>query len=264
MPDVVLLLQARLGSTRFPAKIVAPFGGLPMLASQVQRLRAPAGRLVVLVPAADVLPLEAALRPHRLPLYGVRGDPADVLGRYARFAEGHLAPGTLIVRACADCPLVCPMLLTAVLAQWAATPGLAYLGMGPGWPDGLGDYDVFTREALLTAHAEATAASDREHVNPYWWHHADRFPQALHPAPDWVQTQAWPKLSVDTPEDLAYVEAVAQAVQAAHGEAFAWWQVLETIARTPALQRAPEAMNAAYVAQVDGTTWQEVRYGSAG
>ena len=263
MPDVVLLLQARLTSSRFPAKILAPFAGLPMLASQVQRLRAAAVRLVVLVPAEDVLPLAAALRPHRLPVHGVRGDPADVLGRYARFAEGHLAPGTLIVRACADCPLVCPMLLSAVLAQWEATPGLAYLGMGPGWPDGLGDYDLFTREALLTAHAEATDASDREHVSPWLWRYADRFPQALHLAPKSVREQGGPKLSVDTPEDLAYVETVAQAVQAAHGPAFAWWQVLETIACTPALWRAPGAMNAAYVTQVGGQTWQEVRYGSA-
>ncbi len=258
---VMLLAQARLGSTRYPGKVVAPFCGVPMLVYQVRRFQQADWRLEVLIPKGDLALV--ALKQQGVFVHHIAGAPADVLGRYARYAGTFAAPQSVLVRLCGDTPLLCPTLLTGLLQQWKATPGLAYLGMGPGWPDGLGDYDVFTREVLLTAHAEATDASDREHVTPWLWRQPARFPQALHQAPGWVREQSWPKLSVDTPADLAYVEAVAQAVQAAYGAAFTWWQVLETIARTPALQRTPEAMNAAYVTQVGGRTWEEVRYGSA-
>lgn len=189
----------------------------------------------------------------------------DVLARYAWIAKIYDA--TYIVRCTADCPLIDPYILATVLVQWEAMPGLAYLGMGPGWPDGVADYDLFTREALFEAAAMDLLPSEREHLAPAFWHSPDLFRQMTYPAPAWVRARQWPKLSVDTPEDLHYVAQVAQAVTARYSEAYTWIDVLRTIETTPALQRAPEPMNAAYVAQVAqelGTTaqaWDEVRYG---
>lgn len=263
--DSVLMIQARLASTRLPYKVLAPFCGVPMLAYQIRRLRTCGHRLMTLVPTTDLPVMTAALRGHLCGLRGIPGNSEDVLGRFARVAEDSLAPGTLIVRVCGDCPLLCPCLLTALVIEWNATPGLAYLGMGMGWPDGLADYDLFTREALLVADACATAASDREHVVPFFWRDPERFPQTVFEAPDWVKTQSWPKLSVDTPEDLAYVEQVAQATRRAAGENFMWPNVLQTLQADASLWRPPEAMNPAYVEQVawergrSDLTWDAVR-----
>ena len=262
--DVVILIQAREGSARYPGKVLAPFLGSPMLTYQVQRFQRAGWRPQVLVPQGDLGLV--ALQRGGIPVQQIRGDPADVLGRYARYARLMLTSGTVLVRACGDCPLLCPALLGALLTQWNATPGLAYLGLGPGWPDGLADYDVFTREALLEWDAEATLPSDREHVVPFCWRQPDRYPQTLCLAPTWLTEQTWPKLSVDTPADLVYVEQVAQAVTTAYGAAYTWMDVLHVLATTAALQRVPEAMNAAYTAQVAQEqggvvqTWEAMRY----
>lgn len=270
MPQLVVCVQARLGSRRYPQKILAPFCGVSMLSYQVRRFTELARyALRVLVPEDEMSswPWES----DHCPLYALSMSPIpvsadDVLGRFAWYAQRHFAPGTLIVRICGDCPLLCPFLLGTLLIQWAANPGLAYLGMGPGWPDGLGDYDLFTQEALCTANAMGLLPSEREHVSPAFWRHGREFPQMTCPAPAWVRARQWPKLSVDTPEDLAYVEQVTHAVTAQHGPAYTWIDVLQTIEATPALHRAPEPMNAAYMAQVaqerggKGMTWEDIRY----
>lgn len=264
MAQVIVLVQARMNSTRFPSKVLAQFCCLPMLVYQVRRFQQAGWRTGVLCPRGEEALL--ALRRQGMPVHQVYGNPNDVLGRYARYARAMVRPGTVIARVCADCPLVCPYLLRDILAHWQATPGLAYLGMGPGWPDGLGDYDLFTREALLQMDAEATLPSDREHVVPWAWKNSDRFPQATYPALDWVHARQWPKLSVDTPEDLAYVKQVAQVVTAQCGEAYTWLNVLSTIETTPALQRHYAPMNEAYTAQaaqeqdLASMTWEEARY----
>ena len=266
MSNVMLLLQARLASTRLPQKVLAPFCGIPMLAYQVRRLRRAECPMIVLTPEHD---LGAIQRDTLDSLRCSFADPPvpaeDVVGRFAWFAD-LLPPDTLLVRVCGDCPLLCPALLGDLIQWWNATPGLAYLGMGPGWPDGLADYDLFTREALLAADRLLLSASDREHLAPAFWKNLERFSQMIFPAPAWVREQHWPKLSVDTPEDLAYVERVAQHVTQVYGEAYTWIDVLAALRDEPALQRAPEPMNSAYVAQVaqerGGAVrdWNSLRY----
>ena len=266
MTNCVIFVQARLGSQRFPRKVLASFCDAPMLVYQIRRLMQAGLPVHVMVPHEDLVPIESTLARYGLyHVWGVTGDPADVLGRFARPAA-LLPPGTVIVRACGDCPMLCPSLLRVLLAQWDATPGLAYLGMGPGWPDGLADYDLFTREAVLEADDAAITASDREHVAPFFWKNPAWFRQTTYPAPDWVRAHQWPKVSVDTPEDLAYVEQVAQAVTAQHGAGDTYSDVLHTIEATPALQRHYEPMNAAYMASVAEEqgratmAWEDARY----
>ena len=262
---VVVLVQARSNSQRFPAKILARFCGVPMLAYQVRRFHDAGWRVGVLCPRGDNALL--AMRQDGLPVHQVYGEENDVLGRYAKYARTMVRPGTLIVRACGDSPLLCPYLLRDIIAYWQVTSDLAYLGMGPGWPDGLGDFDVFTREALLQADADTTLASDREHVGPAFWKYPEQYTQILFPPPNWVRDRQWPKLSVDTPEDLAYVERVAQHVTQVYGEAYTWSDVLAALTHAPSLYRTPEPMNAAYVAQVAQERgesvegWERLRYG---
>ena len=264
MVRVVVLIQARSISTRMPQKVLADFCGMPMLVYQLRRFQQAWWRVGALCPRGDDGLI--ALRQDGLPVHQVYGDEQDVLGRYARYARTMLRDGTVIVRGCGDSPLLCPYLLRDIIAYWQVTSDLAYLGMGPGWPDGLGDFDVFTREALLQADVGTTLASDREHVGPAFWKYPEQYTQILFPPPNWVRDRQWPKLSVDTPEDLAYVEDVARITTQAYGEAFTWEQVLNAVGAHTHLQQHYEPMNAAYTAQVaqeQGTavrTWEAVRY----
>mgnify|MGYP001591069695 CR=1 FL=1 len=265
MDNIVVLAQARLGSTRYPRKVLAPLCGIPLVLYQARRFQQAGWRMHVLVPKGDKALV--ALKREGIAVHGILGDPEDVLLRFATYAHAMLKPSSIIVRVCCDSPLLCPYLLGAILAQWeASSKSLAYLGMGSGWPDGLADFDVFTYTALMQAHAEATLASDRHHCTPLFWKQPDRFPQSICPAPSWVREQAWPKFSIDTPEDFAYVERVAQHVTQVYGRAYTWRDVLMAVTHEPSLYRMPEPMNEAYVTQVAQErgqaeiTWEHLRY----
>lgn len=164
---VAAIVQARMGSTRLPGKVLADLAGRPVLAWVVERARR--------IPGVDVVVVATSDRPEDDPLVGaarelaapvVRGSERDVLGRFVLAARAHDA--AVILRVTADCPLLSPSVQGAALERfqvgdvdyvntWQARRHL---------PRGL-DAEVFSRDALEAAGAEATLPPDREHVTPY-------------------------------------------------------------------------------------------------
>ena len=160
---IVAVVQARLGSVRFPAKVLAEAAGRPLLDLLVERLRQ-ARTVDAVVLAIPTGPSDDALAAHaaRLGIACVRGGEHDLIDRYQRAAVE--AGADVVVRITADCPLVDPDLVDRVVTalvegghDWAAT--------GRTVPDGL-DVEVCTAEVLARVHAEVTDPSDREHVFP--------------------------------------------------------------------------------------------------
>lgn len=163
MKNTLALIQARMSSSRFHGKVLAPLGGVPAIVFMVERARR--ARLVdqvVVVTSTDPSddPLVQALVQHGIALY--RGDLHDVLARYAA-AAAHFG-ATEIVRLTGDCPLVDPAIVDAVLAARAAT-GADYASNvdPPTFPDGF-DVECFSAEALHRAAAHAQTPAEREHV----------------------------------------------------------------------------------------------------
>ena len=88
MTGVVILVQARLGSMRYPGKVLQPFCAMPMLAYQVRRLLRAGLPVHVLVPSRDIARVRRTVGSACLVrIWGISGNPADVLGRFARFAR---------------------------------------------------------------------------------------------------------------------------------------------------------------------------------
>jgi spore coat polysaccharide biosynthesis protein SpsF len=163
----VAIIQARLGSTRLPAKVLLPLPtGRVVLQEVIHRCQQIQGidAVVVAIPAtADndlLLPFASAAA------MVVRGPEHDVLARYWEAAKA--AEADVIMRITADCPLLDPQTCTETLDL--------YRKHGPGYvsnawpvreyPHGW-DCEVFSREALELAHFNATDYEDREHVTPY-------------------------------------------------------------------------------------------------
>ncbi len=164
----VAIIQARLGSTRLPGKVLFEVAGRSMIGLMIERLRR-ARTLDEIVLATGDGPMNNALG-HAVAALGIpvfRGPEGDVLARFAGAAQAHGAD--VIVRLTGDCPLMDPEVVDLVV-RTRAEGGYDYVTnvKPPTWPDGM-DVSVFTREVLAAAQAEARLPSDREHVVPWMW-----------------------------------------------------------------------------------------------
>lgn len=199
--DVTVVVQARMGSTRLPGKVLRPLAGRPMLALMLERL-APLRDTTVVVATSDLDrddPI-AELGAH-LGVPVVRGSESDVLARFAEAANTY--PADHIVRLTADCPLIDPHLVQAVVDTHLAV-GADYTSntLLRTYPDGL-DVEVMRFAVLQEATAAATERDEREHVTPFIIRRPERFHLAAHLGPRDLEDERW---TVDTAEDFAFVE----------------------------------------------------------
>ena len=201
----VAIVQARMGSTRLPGKVLADVGPGTMLSCVVGRLRraATVDRIVVATTTA-VRDQPVADHASTLGAGVARGDEQDVLARYHAAAEA--AHADAIIRITADCPLVDPEIVDRVVEAFtdAAPVDFAANTLRRTYPAGL-DVEVITRDALERAWREARRPYERVHVCPYIYEHPEQF-RLLSVAGD--EDYSWMRWVVDTPEDLAFVRAV--------------------------------------------------------
>jgi spore coat polysaccharide biosynthesis protein SpsF (cytidylyltransferase family) len=129
---VVAIIQARMGSTRLPGKVLEDLEGETVLARVVNRLRR--ARLIneVLVATTDRAADDVIVKECRsLPVLVSRGDENDVLDRYFRAAQ--LAKAEVVVRVTSDCPLIDPEITdTTTRAGWIQKSCRLQLWGGPG------------------------------------------------------------------------------------------------------------------------------------
>ncbi len=214
MPDcrVVAIVQARMGSSRLPGKVLARAAGKTLLEHLVERLRH-ARTLSDIVIATTTQtsddPIEAEAT--RLGVSCFRGDEDDVLARFEGAASSSHAD--VIVRVTADCPLLDPHEVdTVVTALLNALPRPDYAANSAPYvrkiPLGL-SVEVMTRDALARAFREGRDKHHREHVTPYLYELPGRFTTlVIHPPRDLSHL----RLTVDTAEDFSVVSTVLEAI----------------------------------------------------
>jgi spore coat polysaccharide biosynthesis protein SpsF len=231
---ILAILQARTGSTRFPAKVLADLHGRPMVVRQVERLRRSAGidRLVAALPSgAGDDELESVLAAEGVPVF--RGPRDDVLGRFAIVAEAE-GPDH-IVRLTADCPLTDPAVVDTVIAEHLRTGAdLTVNTMPPTYPDGL-DAEVMEIGAFRRLHdlGAALSAVDREHVT--YGMHARPEHFRVHNVTQHPDRSAL-RWTVDLPADLAFANAVYARLYD-ENPAFGQQDVLDLLDEEPSLAR---------------------------
>lgn len=250
----IAIIQARMGSSRLPGKVLQEIAGKPMLDWVVERTRR-AETIDQVVVATTTEPTDDALEKHcaQQGYPCSRGSLYDVLDRYYQAARQFGANN--IVRITADCPLIDPQVIDrtvkAFFGQTAqddvefSAPHLkskilaqksfdyAANRRPPPWsrtyPIGL-DTEVCTFAALETAWHEATEKYQREHVMPFFYENPQRFRLLLVNHPEDFGALRW---TVDTAEDL---EALRQIVSRFPGrDDFTWLEILELYQRAPEL-----------------------------
>jgi spore coat polysaccharide biosynthesis protein SpsF len=229
---VVAIVQARMGSSRLPGKVLADLAGQPVLAWVVRRARRTAGVDQVIV-ATSTDPEDGAIADFcaQEEVACFRGSQHDVLDRFVQAARQFEAD--TVVRLTGDCPFIDPGMLAENLRTFlAADPPLDFAANRlPGdrtIPIGL-DAEFCTIAALEDAWHEAKEPHQREHVMPYFYEHPERF-RILHirHSPSYSDLR-W---TVDTAEDLELARRIASHFP---DDGFSWTQILALFEQQPDL-----------------------------
>jgi spore coat polysaccharide biosynthesis protein SpsF len=227
--SVVAIIQARLGSSRLPGKVLQRIAGRPMLEWVLRRVARTTlvDRWIVATsdsPQDDLL--AHWCQQQGWPVF--RGSEQNVLSRYLGAAAHVGAPQ--IVRITADCPLIDPAVIDRVVAQHLADPRTDYTcNFFPQrtYPRGL-DCEIVTRAALeRVAEMAANRPEYQEHVTLGIYRNPELF--------RWSQVEADGDYShfrwtVDTPEDLQLIRKIANFFTDDH---FSWQRVVAAFARNP-------------------------------
>ncbi len=163
--EVVAVVQARMGSVRFPGKVLREISGVPLIKILISRLQLTKNVNKIIL-ATSVDPVNDGLEQYvrSLGISVFRGSENDVLSRYYESVKNLGAK--YIVRITGDCPFIDPEIVDAVIDE-IKTKKLDYACTASDcFPDGL-DTEVFTFRALENACLQATAQGDREHVTPF-------------------------------------------------------------------------------------------------
>lgn len=201
---VAVIVQARLGSSRLPGKVLMDLGGRSVLAHVLRRCALIPG-VDVVVCATSVLAADdpVAAEAERVGARVYRGSESDVLDRYAGAAR--MVDASVVLRVTSDCPLIDPDVCAQVLALQRATgAALATNNRPPSWPHGL-DCEAFSREGLEAAAANATLPPEREHVSPWLRTHCDGPPVDVAGPGGALLDHRW---TLDYPEDMAFFRAL--------------------------------------------------------
>lgn len=206
-----------MGSTRLPGKVLRPVAGKPLLWHIVHRLKA--SRLIAdIAIATTVNPLDEAIAEFGAAqgVTVIRGSEDDVLARFAKAAE--ILDADIIVRVSSDAPFLDARFIDHLVISMIEQDG-DYVLMEDGAPCAHEGVDPLTRRALdkLMLHAGDDPAA-REHVTGYFKLHPDFVRIARAPAYPLLAREGG-RLTIDTPDDLAFVEAVHDRLHAKAGEA---------------------------------------------
>jgi spore coat polysaccharide biosynthesis protein SpsF len=225
----VAIIQAHMGSTRLPGKVLMDLGGKTVLARVVQRVRRAASvQQIIVATTASEKDDAVVTECDRFQVECFRGSEHDVLDRYYRCAK-HCAADA-VIRITADCPVIDPDLIDMTIRAFLKNPcDYATNALEPTYPRGL-DVEVFTVAALARAWREAGQFYEREHVTPYLYEHPKLFRLVSVKADSDCSQYRW---TLDTVDDLELLRAVYASFE--NRDDFGWHEVLKLMQREPQL-----------------------------
>ncbi len=225
------IIQARLGSSRLPGKVLLDLGGRSVLEWVVRAAWVVPGIEEVAIATGD------GAGDDRLAEWCagagvtcVRGSEQDVLARYATAIRELGA--RVVMRLTADTPFLDPAVCGQVLWLFESSGADYVSNVDPTvWADGL-DCEVFSADALLVAAEAASRPFEREHVTPYLRHNRRRFSVRGLPCPvPRLERENW---ALDRPEDLEFLRAVAVHLPAERPPGFV--EILRVLEQYPELR----------------------------
>lgn len=245
------IIQARMGSTRLPGKVLADIAGKPMIQRVFERVKA--AKLldkVILATTREESDLPLVTLGKNLDVEVFQGSLNDVLDRY--FQAARFFGVKIVVRITGDCPLVDPVLIDRAIAAYLEGD-FDYVSTAypvPTFPDGV-DVEVFSFQVLEGAWRKATLKSEREHVTPYIWKNPHIFRLKSVVNPEDLSALRW---TVDEERDLKFVREVYRRLEDGKTKIFGMDQVLGLLKRHPEISMINQGIrrNEGYEKSLEG------------
>jgi len=235
MKKIAAIIQARMGSTRLPGKVMKDLMGRPMLEHIIKRVQA-SGLIDEIVIATttnkeDEVIIDFA-KENDIEYYA--GSTEDVLDRYYQAAQKYDVD--VIVRITADDPFKDPQVIDEIISSYLdTTEKYDYVSntIEPTYPIGL-DTEVFSFESLKKAWLEAKDQPFREHVTPYIWNNPQIFKiKNIKKNGINLSNMRW---TVDTQKDFNFVETVYHKLYVST-EIFSMDDILNLLNEHPNIQK---------------------------
>lgn len=227
----VVIVQARLGSTRLPSKVLKDLSGKPVLYHVLERIKKT--KLVdnIVIATTDLdsdEPLIEYLRENKIDYY--RGSSEDVLSRYYESALQYKAD--IIIRITSDCPLIDPIVIDEIIKIYLENNNYDYVSntLMRSFPRGL-DVELFTFDSLKKSFLKAEQKWEREHVTPYIYTNRDLF-NVYNFANK--TDQSFFRWTLDTPEDYQLIKEIYDSLYN-EGKIFTTEEVISLFRNRPEL-----------------------------
>lgn len=225
------IIQARCGSSRLPSKVLKELCGKPVLEHVIKRAKK--SKYVDEVMVATTLNKEDVPIVQMVSNMGIRvfaGSSSDVLDRYYQAAK--LILPEYVIRITADCPVFDAKLLDDAIEK--LRPGTDYMAaLSETLADGL-DLEIIRFHVLKRAWAEASLASEREHVTMYIKNHKELFRIQDYESPlGNLHDERW---TVDEPEDYLFIKNIYEYFQSMGKEDFDSRDILEYLNENPQIR----------------------------
>ena len=245
----LVVVQARMGSSRLPGKVMLPLAGAPLLQRMIERVVAAKTPFEVCV-ATSTEPLDDAIveLADKAGVRWHRGDPLDCLKRHVTAADE--AGADYVVKIPSDCPLIDPAVIDEVLSFYFANEASFDFVSNlhpPTWPDG-NDVEIVPAELLRLADREASRQLEREHTTPFFWEQPARFRIGNVRCGGGKDLSMSHRFTIDYPDDYRFISAVFDALYRGDaGAPFSLDDILSLVEKRPDIR----ALNEKYA----GVSW---------
>jgi len=207
--NIIIIMQARMGSSRLPQKILKPLHNVDVLTYDIARCRAIEGVSEIIV-ATSFLPQDDAIakwcEEHQVVYY--RGSEDDVLDRYVQCA--NIYKPDYVMRVTSDCPFVDYEMASEMIKLMEQERKDVMLLEGE-LPRGLA-VEIISYDTLLHIHEVGQEPRHREHVTYYAYEFKEQFKTVTYKVPENRQAPEL-RITLDTEEDYKLIKAVAAYFQ---------------------------------------------------
>lgn len=221
---IIAIIQARMGSTRLPGKVLKKVKNKPLLEYQLERIQqSQLINEIVIATTQNEKDRKIIEFCNVRDIYVFQGSEDNVLERYFQAAKEYEAD--VIVRLTSDCPLIDPNLIDEVIRLYLESKNSVEYASNTlvrSYPRGL-DIEVFSFEALEQAYQQSTLESEKEHVTPFIYNRPERFKLVNLES---LEDYSYHRWTVDTEEDFELIKKIIE-VTYPHTKDVKWKDIIK-------------------------------------
>lgn len=226
---IIAIIQARMGSTRLPGKVLKKVKDKPLLEYQLERIQqSQLINEIVIATTQNEKDQKIIEFCNARDIHVIQGSEENVLERYFQAAKEYDAE--VIVRLTSDCPLIDPELIDEVIRLFLESKDVDYASntLVRSYPRGL-DIEVFAMKALLESYQQAILESEKEHVTPFIYNRPERFKLVNLES---LEDYSYHRWTVDTEEDFELIQRIIE-VTYPYTKDVKWKDIIKIMEQNP-------------------------------